>query len=218
MNSFIIENMEEKLLISSIEPQKKKKDRYNIYIDGEYMASLGAEAIVTFGLREGMLVDAETLKEAVSKDNAQYAFDSAASLLSHKMRTRSELKDRLTQRGIDEAAVEAAINKLSAYGYVDDLAYAKDYVQSAVHTGRWGRKAVEYRLAEKGLEREVIAEAMTEYTEEDEKRIVRAQIAGMTGKSSGMDARKQRQKIYASLARHGFDYGVINTLLSEDDD
>lgn len=216
--SFIIENMEEKCVISAVEPQKKKKDRYNIYVDGEYKASLGAEALVTFGIREGAAIELSMLKEAVSKDNAQYAFDSAANLLSHKMRTRSELAERLKGRGVEEQAVETALDKLTSYGYVDDAAYAKEYVQSALLTGRWGRRAVEYKLKEKRLGQSVIDEAMALYTEEDEKEIARKQLQSAAGRLKNDDARKQRQKIYAALARHGFDYGVINALLSEEDD
>ncbi len=213
-NSFIIENMEEKNVVSAVEPQKRNKDRYNVYVDGEYAAALGAEALVTFGIREGAAVDMDTLKEAVSRDNAQYAFDSAAKLIAHKMRTRAELKDRLKERGIDEAAVEDAMDKLASYGYVDDAAFAGEYVRSAVQTGRWGRKAVEYRLKEKGIEPSVIVEALKEYTEEDEIRIARRQLQAAAGRLKGVEARKARQKEYAALARHGFDYGVISELLA----
>ena len=217
-NSFIIENMEEKSVVSAVEPQKKNKDRYNVYLDGEYAASLGAEALVTFGIREGTAVDMETLKEAVSRDNAQYAFDSAVKLIAHKMRTRAELTDRLIERGIDESAVEEAMDKLASYGYVDDKAFAGEYVRSAVQTGRWGRKAVEYRLKEKGIEQSVIDEALLEYTQEDERQIAQKQLAAAAGRLKGVEARKARQKIYAALARHGFDYGMITELLSGEDE
>lgn len=200
-------------MVSAVEPQKKKKDRYNIYVDGEYFASLGAQALVTFGIREGAAVSVDTLKEAVAKDNAQYAFDSAATLLTHKTRTRSELVQRLKERGIDEAAVEHAMDKLASYGYVDDAAYAKEYVQSAVMTGRWGRKAVEYKLKEKGLDKSVIEKAMAAYTQEDEKELARKQLNAAAGRRQGVEAYKQRRKIFAALARHGFDYGVISELL-----
>ena len=200
-------------MVSAVEPQKKNKNRYNVYLDGEYAASLGAEALVTFGIREGAAVDLNTLKEAVSRDNAQYAFDSAAKLIAHKMRTRAELKERLIERGIDEAAVDGAMDKLASYGYVDDAAFAGEYVRSAMQTGRWGRKAVEYRLKEKGIAQSVIDDALMEYTEEDEKRIARKQLQAAAGRLRGVEARKARQKEYAALARHGFDYSVISELL-----
>lgn len=214
VNSFIIENMEDISIVSAVEPQKKNKDRYNVYVDGEYAASLGAEALVTFGIREGAAVNRNALKEAVHRDNAQYAFDTAAGLLAHKMRTRAELGQRLAERGIDEAAAHEALDKLAAYGYVDDEKFAGEYVRSAVQTGRWGRKAVAYRLKEKGLSQSVIDAALGEYTEEDERRIARRQMEAAARRLKGVEARRQRQRIYAALARHGFDYDVISALLA----
>ncbi len=213
--SFIIEIMEDSMMISAVEPQKKKKDRYNIYADGEYVASLGAEAIVTYGLRVGAQIQAITLREAVEKDNAAYALDCTAAILAHGMRTRAELARKLKERGIDEAAAEAALNKLASYGYVNDAAYAAEYVRSMMDTGRMGRKAVEYKLREKGLAREALDEAMEAYTEEDEREIAKRQLAKLAG---GLDPREQRRRLSAVLIRHGFSYDIISSLFSEDED
>ena len=209
--------MEEELFISAIEPQKKRKDRYNIYADGEFFASLGAHTVVSFGLRAGASVDADTLHSAALADNTQYAFDSAASMLAQRMHTRGELVQKLQARGICEQAVQAALDKLASYGYVDDLAYAREYVQSAVRAGRLGRRAVAYRLGENGLSRDVTEEAMALYTEEDERRAAAQQARLLLDRHIGADQRKQKQKVYAALMRHGFDHNIISALLSEDE-
>lgn len=214
---FIIEIMEEKLTITAIEPQKRKKDRYNIYADGDYIASLGAEAIVRAGIRVGATVGQSALAEAVLADNAQYAFDSAAALLAHGMRTRGDLEQRLRGRGIDDAAIGPAMDKLISYGYVDDMAYAKEFVRSDMASGRWGRMAVAQRLREKKLPREVIDEALAAYTEEDEKQNAKRQLDALM-RISGGDKRKLRQKAFATLTRHGYAYDIISTLFSEAND
>ena len=213
----IIEIMEEKLTITAIEPQKKKKDRYNIYADGEYVASLGAEAVVRMNMKTGAAVNQSALDAAVLEDNIQYAFDCAASLLSHSMRTRGELVQRLHEKGIADAAIEPAMDKLAAYGYVDDAAYAKEFVQSAVSVGRWGRIAVSHRLQEKRLDRALIDGAMEAYTDEDERRNARRQLDSLMKGTTG-DAHKLRQKAFAALTRHGFSYNTISSLFSEADE
>jgi regulatory protein len=214
---FIIENMEELLTITAIEPQKRKRDRYNIYADGDYIASLGAEAIVRAGIKAGASIRQSALDEAVLADNVQYAFDSAIALVARGMRTRGDLEQRLRERGIAEAAVAPAMDKLTAYGYVDDIAYAREFVRSDVASGRWGRMAVAQRLREKKLPREIIDEAMRSYTEEDEKRSAKRQLDALVSKSTG-DKRQLRQKAYAVLTRHGFSYDIISALFSEADD
>ncbi len=209
--------METTLTITSIEPQKKKKDRYNIFADGEYVASLGAEAVVRLNIKSGAVISQDALNAAVLEDNIKYAFDSAALLLSHSMRTRGELEQRLRDKGIADEAIEPAMDKLTAYGYVDDAAYAKEFVQSAVSVGRWGRIAVAHRLQEKRLDRALVDEAMAAYTDEDERRNARAQLDTLMRGTSG-DARKQRQKVFASLTRHGFSYDTISSIFSEAND
>ncbi len=213
----IIEIMEETLTITAIEPQKKKKDRYNIYAHGEYVASLGAEAVVRMNMKTGSAVSQSALDAAVLEDNIQYAFDCAVSLLSHSMRTRGELVQRLREKNIADAAIEPAMDKLSSYGYVDDAAYAKEFVQSAVSVGRWGRIAVFHRLQEKRLDRALIDSAMAAYTDEDERRNARRQLDTLMSRNTG-DARKLRQKVFAALTRHGFSYGTISSLFSEADE
>ena len=211
---FIIENMEELLIITAIEPQKRKKDRYNIYADGEYVASLGAEAIVKAGIRAGAPISQKALDDAVLADNVQYAFDSAVGLLAHGMRTRGELEQRLRGRGIADEAIAPAMDKLAAYGYVDDMAYAQDFVRSDIASGRWGRVAVAHRLQEKRLPRDIIDQAMLCYTEEEERRNARRQLEALISKNTG-DKRQVRQKAFAALARRGFSSDIINDLFSE---
>ena len=214
---FIIENMEELLTITAIEPQKRNKDRYNIYADGEYAASLGAEAIVKAGIKTGAPISKKALDDAVLADNVQFAFDSAVKLLAHGMRTRGDLEQRLRGRGIAEEAIVPALDKLESYGYVDDMAYAREFVNSDIASGRWGRAAVAHRLREKRLPREIIEQAMLAYTEEEERENARRQLESIKSKSAG-DKRQMRQKAYAALARRGFSSDIINDLFSEADD
>jgi len=210
--------MEEKLTITAIEPQKRKKNRYNIYADGEYIASLGDEAIVRASIKVGAAISQSAIDEAVLADNTQYAFDSAAALLAHGMRTRGDLEQRLRDRGIADAAIETAMNRLAAYGYVDDKAYAKEFVRCDMASGRWGRIVVAQRLREKKLSREIIDESLKAYTDEDEKKNARCQLQAFVSKNKDTDKRLVRQKAFAALTRHGFSYDIISELFSEAND
>lgn len=217
--------MDNDVLISAVSPQKKKKDRFNIYVDGEYAASLGAEACAVFGIRAGAQVSADVLADAVFEDNTRYAFDSAVAMLARKRRTRFEIISRLSDRGIDTNAIDAALEKLSGYGYVDDAAYARDYVESAITAGRHGRKVVAHKLRQKGIDDDTIDSALLAYTDDIARDIASRQITalrrqhiGDTPAEDAFQQKKARQKIYAALARRGFDYDIINTLLSGDDD
>jgi len=210
--------MEEIIIISAVEPQKKKKDRYNIYSGGEYICSLSAESIVTYGIKEGIQIEEEDLQEAINADNTRYAFDSAVKMLSFKMRTEDEIRKNLKEKKIDDVSIDTAIGKLKDYGYVDDKAYAKEFVESYVASGRFGKKVVEYKLREKGIRDAIADEAMQIYTEEDELSIAQKQYEQMQGKYECEEKFSKRSKIYAALMRRGFSFDIINSVLSKEED
>ncbi|MGI5850123.1 MAG: RecX family transcriptional regulator [Christensenellales bacterium] len=205
-----------KRLISAVEPQKKKNDRYNIYIDGEYAASLGAEACAVFGIKKGEAIDENVLRSAVFEDNTKYAFDSAVSLLAVKMRTRSELFSKLSRKGIDGDAISAAIEKLAGYGYVNDAVYAKEIIRTAIASANYGRKAIAYKLKSSGIDDETIKEALALYTDETEKKIAEKKLKVLWARYK--NDRAAKRKMFSHLARHGFDYSIIRTLISEDEE
>ena len=210
--------MESNYVISALEPQKKKKDRYNVFIDGEYFCSLSADSCIVFDIKPGREIEEDELKRAVLSDNTQYAFDCAISLISFKMRTKAELTEKLIGRKIDEQAIEAAMEKLAKYGYVNDEQYADEFLQSAVAAGRYGRKVIAYKLKKKGIDEPTIENVMQTFSSEEEKQAAKKQMELLNKKYQNEDAYKKRSKIFATLARRGFDYDIINTLFSEENE
>ncbi len=200
----------ENILVTEVEPQQKKKDRYNIYVGGEYYASLGAEACAVFGVQSGGEISEEKLKEAIASDNERYAFDSAVAILARGMRTRKEIETRLLEKNIDADAIDAAIAKLEGYGYINDAKYAEEFVQSAIRSGK-PRRAAEYALREKGIERIVIENALAVYTREVEEETAKKTVETL------LRSGKDKKQIWAALARRGFDYDIIGSCLSEED-
>ena len=102
------------------------------------------------------------------------------------------------------------LKKLEGYGYIDDSEYAAEYVKSAISSGK-SRRAAEYKLKEKGVSPAVISAAMKEYTEETEVKAAENSVAAMRR------AKKNDKQIYAALSRRGFSYGIINSLIKEDE-
>lgn len=200
----------ENVTVTAIEPQKKKKDRYNIFVDGEYFASLGAEACAVFNVRSGEQISEAKLKQAIAQDNERYAFDCAIAIIARDMRTKKEMEKKLADKNIDPGAVSAAIEKLEGYGYINDKEYAKEFVESAVRAGK-PRRAAEYALREKGIERHITDAALSAYTRDMERDIAKKNLESL------MRSGKDKKQIWAALARRGFDYDIISSCLSEEE-
>ena len=68
------------------------------------------------------------------EDEKLKATKKAMGLLQHMDRTEWELRSKLEQAGFSEEAVEAAIQYVAGYHYIDDKRYAKRFVDCLLYT------------------------------------------------------------------------------------
>jgi regulatory protein len=92
-------------------------------------------------------------------------------LLTDMDRTEKELYDRLKKTGYSEETVNAAMEYVKSFGYIDDVRYARKYIE--IFRDRKSRLKMTYDMAAKGVDREVIENAFLEYPEYDETDLIR---------------------------------------------
>lgn len=149
--------------------------------------------------------DTEENKKATAK---------AMSLLLQQDRTKKELSDRLYRAGFSEYAISYALSYVEGFGYIDDYRYASNYI--SFHKGERSRKELRYKLQNKGVPEEILAEVFAEYVSEDEEDALRRQlIKKLRGRNlAGMEY-KEKEKIMAYLARKGYAINKIKKVMSE---
>ena len=130
-------------------------------------------------------------------------------LLLYRSRTESELRKKLLEREYSEEETEDAIEYVRSFGYLNDSAYAEQYVISRGSTK--GRAALKRELRSKGVSEETIEEALTELPEDDTETIL-ALIEKRAGPPHVMDEREYR-RVFGYLARRGFSGSGIHRAL-----
>lgn len=86
-------------------------------------------------------------------------------LLKSRDYTKHQLVIKLRQGIYPEEIMDAAIDYVASYGYVDDLRYAKSYIECAGKTK--SRRQIENTLFGKGISKETIEQAYEQCFEED---------------------------------------------------
>ena len=143
--------------------------------------------------------------------------------LERRMRTRRELRDRMSRRGVSEETAEAVLSRLEAVGLVDDEAYARSFVRSRLGSRPRGDRALAAELWQKGIPGAVAERVLAEAAEADgpEQRARRA-LAPKLRALAGKPADEIRRKARDFLLRRGFDHETANAalcdLLGETDD
>lgn len=149
-------------------------------------------------------------------DEEKKAAEKAMNLLLQQDRTKKELQDRLYRAGFSEKAAIYAMNYVMSFGYIDDLRYASNYI--SFHSGNRSRKELRYKLLNKGVPPEVIAEAFLEYEDETEQEALRYMLRKrLKGRRlSDMDY-QEKNKIVAYLGRKGFSLPAIRSVIKEEE-
>ncbi len=193
--------------VTDLKRQIKNKSRINIYLDGEYFTSADEVALHRAGIKKDCETDEKALAELIAADDGQRAFDAALKYLSYRLRSKREISVYLESKGFGEGTVEDTVAKLSEYGYVDDEAFARLYVQS--QRTRYGIKKIAYKLRELGISDEIIDGVCVKDDFDALTRIAQKY------RSSHRDADDKRLGAY--LLSKGFEWEAVKAILREND-
>ena len=141
--------------ITAITAQERKKDRVNLFVDGEFFAGVSLETAMKLRLKVGNEVDTDSLNSILAESERAEAVQKAADYALKNLKTKRQVKDYLTRRGYSEETVWYAVDKLKEYGYIDDAEYSRRFIESTAR--RQGRRLTEYKLMAKGVKKEDIA-------------------------------------------------------------
>ncbi|MCX2893538.1 recombination regulator RecX [Stenotrophomonas lactitubi] len=139
----------------------------------------------------------------------------ALGLLVRREHSRKELTRKLTSRGIEGEAAQAAVDKLTEAGWQDDTRFAENLVRMRANTG-YGPIHVRAELGTHGLDSEQIAAAMETF-EGDWTENARDLVRRRFGEAGPQDL-AQRRKAADLLARRGFEGDSIRRATRYDPD
>lgn len=203
--------------ITKIEIQKRDRERFNIYLDDEYAFSINADLLVANGLSTGKCLDDDEIVELIAQDSDKSAFLKGLNYISYGRRTKAEVEKYLISKGFSDASVEAALNKLEGYKYIDDAAYAADFAKHAAKTGKYGSVAVKSKLAAKGISKREADEAAKSLKDVDEAN-AKAIAEKYWNRNAGVDNRKRRERVFRALAYRGYKHeDIIRAIKSLED-
>ncbi len=196
--------------ITALSYQKRNQERVNVYIDGEF--AFGLAAIIAARLKVGQQLTDDEIAQLESQDSVEKAYNRALNYLSYRPRSSSEIRRNLRKKGIDDAIVEAVIERLERGGLVDDHEFAHYWGENRLTFKPRGCRALRHELRAKGVPDAAINAALEDVDEEPAAR--QAAEAGAR-RLSRHDPQTFRRKLSAYLARRGFSYGIIKPIVDE---
>lgn len=190
------------------------KARSKVYIDQEFAFVLYKGELRLYHVREGQEITQEDYRRIMQEVLPKRAKLRAMNLLTKREYTEEQLRKKLRQGFYPEPLIEQAIEYVRSYHYIDDSRYALSYIN--FHEGSRSRRRIENDLQNKGVHKDTIQRAWTEWEELGGKRDELTMIQKLLEKKH-YDADhadyKEKQRIYAFLMRRGFQSDLISKAL-----
>jgi len=194
------------MIVTQIEPFSRGKGRVAIYLNNQFAFVLYKGELCTYNIEEGMEFQDELYRRILDETLILRAKKRAMNLLLKMDRTEADVRQKLEEGGYPSEAVDAAIDYLKSFHYLDDYRYASEYIR--IKSGSMSCRMIKQKLSEKGISKNVIEEVYNEIDSEDksdrEIELIRKLIdKRCKGRTSDMEYR-EKQKLYAYLYNKGF--------------
>lgn len=201
--------------ITSLEPQVNNDQRVSVYLDGEFAFGVHEDIVVKHGLREGDVLTEEQRAEIERDEQYVTAKQAAFDYLAHKARTEEEVRRKLREKDVSTVVTDEVIARLEELEYLDDEAYARDYVRNRFSNKKYGPIRIRRELLKRGIDRHLAETAVDELVAERDMKAAAWTHAekrwpGLVGED---DPRRRKQKMYRYLRRRGFTSDTIYSIL-----
>ncbi len=191
--------------VTALKAQRRKRNRVNVFLNGDYAFSL--QRILAGRLCVGQELTEEEIADLQAEDVREMAYERCLHYLSYRPRSVWEMRRYLQKKGVDEKTTDGVLERLSGAGLVDDVEFARFWVENRKRHRPRGPWALRDELRRKGVSRDIIESVLEDVDLEQEEGAVRVAEKKLR-RLRGLDERTFRRRMWGYLKRRGFSYEV----------
>src|SRR3989344_4831643 len=136
--------------------------------------------------------------------------------LSYRPRSEKEIIDYLKKKKIDEVTQGKIIDKLKNYNFINDIEFAKFWIEQRTKFKHKPIRVIEYELKQKGINKDLIDEVLSSF--ESSKEVDLESAKKLAEKKldfyRSLNPKKRQEKVMSYLLRRGFNYEVVKKALA----
>ncbi len=196
--------------ITALTAQVKDPNRVNVFIDGDFACGLALEIAAT--LQVGRQITQAELEQLDKRDEIHRGRERVLRLLARRPYSSAEISRYLRRHQYDDEAIKNIIDDLTDVKLIDDDAFATYWVEQRETFRPRSRLALLQELGQKGIERDIVTEALSDLDEAEAARRVAQKQAG---RWRGLPEPDWRTRMTRYLLRHGYPYDLVKDVVTE---
>lgn len=203
------------MILTGLAPDPRRPDYRLVEVDRGRFASLPAQELTGLDLVVGREIGPLVLERLQQLADVEAAHRAAQRAIARRAHARFDLRRRLLQKQHPPDAVDAALERLSAAGLLDDARFAVDYAAAKARRGR-GPSRLTRDLQAQGVDRRVAEEAVrTSLAAEgvDPGDAVRALAEKRAKQLAGLPPLVRKRRLVAFLVRRGFQGSEVRSVV-----
>ncbi len=194
------------MIVTSIEQHTKTKVK--VCLDNRTDFQLYKREIDKYSITLGE--ELSNYDEILSEVLIPRAKKRAMHLLEKMDRTKADIRSKLRRNGYPDEAINAAIEYIESYNYLNDERYAYMYVRNYCNSR--SRNRIMQDLYRKGVDKDTINDAMESEYSVDEEELIKMYII-KRGYDVDNASMKDRDKMFRFLISKGFPLDEIQRLI-----
>jgi regulatory protein len=136
--------------------------------------------------------------------------------LTGRARTRRELADKLRSRNVPDEVATRMLDRFTEVGLIDDAAFARLWVESRQSSRGLARRALSDELRRKGVDAEIVREAVDEVDPADEEAAARRLVRKKLPSLLEVDQATATRRLVGMLARKGYSAGLAFAVVKDE--
>jgi len=209
--------------ITAITLQKKKKARYNVFLDEKFAFGIEAELLLKRNLKIGQGLTQKDLEKITKEDKLGSLINKSLNFLSYRPRSQSEVEDYLAKKIAEaesvkfsdakhSAIITQVVNKLKKYKYINDYEFAKWFVQSRLKSNPKGSKLIILELKRKKIDPSILEKVQNFFP--DQKSQALKALQRRLDRLNKLPKLEFKKKVYMYLGSRGFDSETIRETIA----
>jgi regulatory protein len=214
--------------IAELRESPRRPGRYEVKLEpGGEKLPVSVDLIAELKLKVGRELSAAEHARLVAASRIIACYDKSLATLGARARSSADLKRWLKTKEFTDVEIAPALEKLSALGLLDDVAFARSFARSRLAPGRgFGPRRVAAELARKGVSRSITDQVLAELQLERDEAAEEAEGRGERSESAVEQAAAKKlrslaklepavreRRLYGYLARRGFGGAEISAVL-----
>ena len=205
--------------IIDIQVQSRRKNRKSIFFDDGSVFGVSEDVFLSIPIKIGDIISDQKLNDILESESKSKVYNSAINLLSYRMRSKSELNERLIRKGYSKDIITDVINILELKGYIDDEKFAIAFAKEKVKNKLIGPNALKFEISSHNLDLDLVDNTIDSiYEMFPQEMIINRLIAKWKVGSSIKKDLHAKSKVINRLKNKGFYWVNIENVINAIDD